>query len=1211
MRKFVDEHAIDGGRARMGRVGAALLACVLMLVCTSISAQAATTYSYSSSVGTAGSGSGEFSSPSRVAVDRATGNILVTDTGNNRVEIFSPGSPPAYLTEFGGGSLSAPVGIAIDQSNGDVYVADSGNNRIARFVSDGLPVPTYTLDVTYTSPAQSLAPGASAAAGTVGSFASAIANDPRNGDLLIADAANQRVTRFDSNGQFVRQFDGSDTPSHTFHNLVDIAVDNQGSAYVVDASSLPQDFGDSTIFTFDSSGALQPSLSPTVPTPRSVTHDPTTDNVVVAGNSSFFNDPNGQRLYVFRAGVPVKDFDMPASAGRDAVVGLAIDPRPAGQLITLRQPNFVFGGDPGLDVFDPVILPDLSLGAPTNVTTSAADVPGTVDPLGLPTDYHFEWGVDGQALDPEPAVTGITSPASPTLHLTGLGANQRYRVRLVATNANGTLSSNDVTFTTVQAPPDVVARDASDRTGSSATLRAAVNPFGFQTTYHFEYGTTADYGSRAPATYDSTAGNGHALREVANGVSGLAAGTTYHYRLVAKNQVGTTYGPDRTFVTTGTQAARRYELVSPTDKGGFDVGASEGFDASPDGNSVAYSGQSPLAGSVRTEGAPKYPRYEAHRGGLGWATTPLDPPRLGTDPSTPVYWTTLAVSDDGSESLGISMVKLADGAVEGQSNIYMKDTRTGAYTTIGTSPDSSFQSASVNYAGNLAFYAGTSDFSHVLFSDLGGSGFLPGAPPYALYEWSNGTLKIASVLPDGTDALGVPIGILDRAPHRISEDGSRVFFNGPDGAVYLREGGSTVAVSASEQTGNVGVPMPAELVGASPTGGAAYITATDLTDDSPAGAFSVYAFDAARSTLTRMVSAATPISVFGVGDDDYVYFQTTEALTPDAPSGGGLYVWKDGHLTFASPIATGIGSWQTSQKGEAFAFVSTDRLTSYDNSTGCSGGCSEVYVYDAPARTLACASCRPDGNPPTGNASIGLGVAGEFSHHFPRSVLDDGRVYFDTPDPLSATDVNGVSDVYEYDGGQPVLVSAGNSDRPSSFGDVSASGQDVFFVTKDRLVTTDTDDAADLYDARVDGGFAAQNPAPAQPACGGDDCRGPIAGPTTSPSAPSQGGGARAPKTTPAVKPRVKLATAVFEGTVLHLTVSVSGSGRIRVSGKVLTATTKTVTKAGLYRLKVPLTKKQAAARRKGHRIRASVKVGFTPAFGRIASVKFTRTAAR
>ena len=79
----------------------------------------------------------------------------------------------------------------------------------------------------------------------------------------------------------------------------------------------------------------------------------------------------------------------------------------------------------------------------------------------------------------------------------------------------------------------------------------------------------------------------------------------------------------------------------------------------------------------------------------------------------------------------------------------------------------------------------------------------------------------------------------------------------------------------------------------------------------------------------------------------------------------------------------------------------------------------------------------------------------------------------------------------ESSGGCLYLISTGESADPSYFGDASADGDNVFFFTRQSLVGQDRDENDDLYDARVEGGIAAQNPPP--PAgCTGEGCLGPV-----------------------------------------------------------------------------------------------------------------------
>ena len=82
-----------------------------------------------------------------------------------------------------------------------------------------------------------------------------------------------------------------------------------------------------------------------------------------------------------------------------------------------------------------------------------------------------------------------------------------------------------------------------------ATLHATVNPErdDENTTYQFEYGTTAEYGIKAPAS--PSEGSGYAGIAVSEVVKGLTPNQLYHYRIVATNSSGTTYGVDETFTT--------------------------------------------------------------------------------------------------------------------------------------------------------------------------------------------------------------------------------------------------------------------------------------------------------------------------------------------------------------------------------------------------------------------------------------------------------------------------------------------------------------------------------------------------------------------------------------------------------------------------------------------------------------------------------------
>jgi hypothetical protein len=101
---------------------------------------------------------------------------------------------------------------------------------------------------------------------------------------------------------------------------------------------------------------------------------------------------------------------------------------------------------------------------------------------------------------------------------------------------------------TAAGPPAATTGEASAITSNSATVAGSVNPNGLSTTYTFQYGTTTGYGLQTDAiTLDA----GTDPQAVSRALTGLHAGTTYHYRLLATNSAGTTVGADATFATAG------------------------------------------------------------------------------------------------------------------------------------------------------------------------------------------------------------------------------------------------------------------------------------------------------------------------------------------------------------------------------------------------------------------------------------------------------------------------------------------------------------------------------------------------------------------------------------------------------------------------------------------------------------------------------------
>jgi hypothetical protein len=201
-----------------------------------------------------------------------------------------------------------------------------------------------------------------------------------------------------------------------------------------------------------------------------------------------------------------------------------------------------------------------------------------------------------------------------------------------------------------------------------------------------------------------------------------------------------------------------------------------------------------------------------------------------------------------------------------------------------------------------------------------------------------------------------------------------------------------------------------------------------------------------------------------------------------------------------------------SPDGRFLTFMSNRSLTGYDNRDVNSGQPDEeVYLYDAQTARLVCASCNPSGARPVGVEQTGhrLVEIGTYTKWFgafipswtmeryqSRYLSASGRLFFDSPDALVPQDINGTMDVYEYEpagvgsctrssmtfsvssNGCVGLVSSGSSADESVFMDASETGDDVFFLTSEKLLAQDTDTGLDVYDAHV---CSSASPCPSSP----------------------------------------------------------------------------------------------------------------------------------
>ncbi|HEY3268832.1 MAG TPA: S8 family serine peptidase [Armatimonadota bacterium] len=123
------------------------------------------------------------------------------------------------------------------------------------------------------------------------------------------------------------------------------------------------------------------------------------------------------------------------------------------------------------------------------------------------------------------------------------GVSGTYYLVVKRVSGSGQFTLNLVS---VGSAPTVTTGAASSVAAATVTVAGTVNPNGLAATDHFDYGLTTAYGFATPSV---SAGSGTTAASMSAGLTGLASGTTYHYRASANNSAGTTNGADATFTT--------------------------------------------------------------------------------------------------------------------------------------------------------------------------------------------------------------------------------------------------------------------------------------------------------------------------------------------------------------------------------------------------------------------------------------------------------------------------------------------------------------------------------------------------------------------------------------------------------------------------------------------------------------------------------------
>jgi hypothetical protein len=296
---------------------------------------------------------------------------------------------------------------------------------------------------------------------------------------------------------------------------------------------------------------------------------------------------------------------------------------------------------------------------------------------------------------------------------------------------------------------------------------------------------------------------------------------------------------------------------------------------------------------------------------------------------------------------------------------------------------------------------------------------------FDVYERSGGTATLRSVGPAGGNAN------LDAGYRDVSADGTRVFFQTSEVLtasdtdaqtdVYQSSGGTTTLLSIGPTGGNG--PIAAAMEGMSSDGARVFFSTTESLT--------------AADTDTRR--------------DIYRRAGGTTDLVSTGPGGGN-------------------GAFDAEFFGSSFdgssAFIRTEEaLVAGDTDTGCAAGsgpqCRDIYEWAS--GTTSQVSTGPSG----GNGAFDASLAAVS--------LDGKRVFFDTRESMVAADTDASVDVYERWNGTTTLITNGTTGGNGAFtafvfpNGLSDDGTRAFFDTREPLTASDTDTSFDVYAADVAG----------------------------------------------------------------------------------------------------------------------------------------------
>ena len=1026
------------------------------------------------------------------------------------------------------GRMDLPQTLAASPITGDVYVADLSNARVDEFGAWGQFMRAFGWKVNANHPEEKLQVCTTASGclkgsggsgngqfshtGGSGDMRGGIAIDPA-GDVYVGDMGNYRVQKFSATGEFLLTFGSEGTGNGQFSSEVSgnyIALSPDGATVYVGDHNRIEAFGANGTFkaqyTFKALHEAMASF-PETATTRALATDPTNGDLYVAlreGPASIFKLDPGTGNFVGTLTAPT--LKRPTGLATDSDGDLYVVNDGSGVPEDGREEILKF------DAAGNKLIPsheEEEEGKAEEKAKGEGKPFEPFEPFGGPNDRTELFGITTDA------ACEAEENDLYVAHLFDL-ANLSY------ISAYGPPPQN-----TVKCPPpppetpEIGAQYAIAVGTDSAVLKAEINPhYALDATYYVQYGTgkCTEGGCEsqqplAPGTGLPTKVSSTFLKTAGVFLSELSPGITYHYRFVVQSSGGgPVFGAEKTLNTfpvppapfsscpnqafrTGASAqlpdCRAYELVSPANRSPagdiFGNGhsreeeLSELNQSASDGEKLAYASEYAFGDAVAAPGTGEY--IATRNQGEGWSSHAISPPRgqkytngfanLKLDIEEKAFTPDLC----SSWLMHVTDTLLSPNAVPGFANLYQRqncgagadtyDSLSVAEAPIATGPTwTELQGFSTDGARSV-FRANarlTADAP-----ELGAAAYENVATQ--LYESSEGALRLACVLPDGspyvgscsagTPGAGAPDGHRSSVSHAVSADASRIYWSAAPsehaalpGPLYLRENageeqsamvGSKCTEEEKACTYAVSTPgVGAKFGTAAADGSKAFYTEPEEPEGSSE---KLREFDA--ETRKSKTIATEVLGVAGASEDgSRVYFASRKRLGGEGVAGqANLYLGEEGATKLVAilsgedlnldfeyraiapvetrprPIAHGA---RVSADGRQLLFASTAALTPYDNHDAADGRPDdEVYLYEAGSGGPVCVSCNPSGARPTGrqvkgsNSAVrGIAAmipAANSELYTPRALSADGdRVFFDSYEALVARDTNGKEDVYEW-----------------------------------------------------------------------------------------------------------------------------------------------------------------------------------------------------